>query len=346
MGENNYLFSFFTDFIFHLIVLILFIYNPYRLLLDEICISFFMLFWLQFLNILILFFINMKEKDNDQIFNDIDDKTEINNEYKNEDNKLQNNITKVKCFSYGLILSALFTFFISGGINSFLFIILFCLIINNNFLILKEKNLLIEYIFIIFCYSILSLRANFIDLIYTIIFFVNYKNILYKKYMYINLILNIFFLINFNYFNFILLTIGILSFILHFNDKNIKTIEKNNNRKNEEKKEDKKNEEKSKKYELNFSTDGKIYILNFLILSTLFIQTKGYECKEILIIFGSLLFQMLIILIKKKILMETMVYALPIIFFISIDYYFIENKFYNQKGIWINILYYFYYLIF
>ena len=43
MGENNYIFSFFTYFIFYLIDLILFLYNLYNSLIDEICISFFML---------------------------------------------------------------------------------------------------------------------------------------------------------------------------------------------------------------------------------------------------------------------------------------------------------------
>ena len=396
MGENNYIFSFFTYFIFYLIDLILFLYNLYNSLIDEICISFFMLLWLQLLkNFISLFIENMEEK--------LENISKIKNEGDNQlqtKNNIQNKIAKAKYFSYGLILSGLFTFFISGGINSFLFIILFCLIINNNFFILKEKNLVIQYLFIIFCYSILPLRANFIDLTYTIIFFVNYRNVLYKEYIYINLILNAFFFINFNYFNLILFIFSMLSFIFHFKDKKIKIIEKQkkeneekesekneekknekkneeneekeseeneekeseekekgkneeNEKENEEKKnEEKKNEEKEKrknekkKNEINFSVDGKIYILNFLILSTLFIQTKGYECQETLIIFSSLLFQMLILLIKKKFFMETIIYTLPIIFCISIDNYFIENKFYNQKGVWINILYYLYFLIF
>ena len=351
MGENNYIFSFFTYFIFYLIDLILFLYNLYNSLIDEICISFFMLLWLQLLkNFISLFIENMEEK--------LENISKIKNEGDNQlqtKNNIQNKIAKAKYFSYGLILSGLFTFFISGGINSFLFIILFCLIINNNFFILKEKNLVIQYLFIIFCYSILSLRANFIDLTYTIIFFVNYRNILYKEYIYINLILNAFFFINFNYFNLILFIFGMLSFIFHFKGKKIKIIEKQkkeNEEKESEENEEKESEEKEKgknekkKNEINFSVDGKIYILNFLILSTLFIQTKGYECQETLIIFSSLLFQMLILLIKKKFFMETIIYTLPIIFCISIDNYFIENKFYNQKGVWINILYYLYFLIF
>ena len=38
--------------------------------------------------------------------------------------------------------------------------------------------------------------------------------------------INIFFLTNFYYFNFMLFIIGILSFIFHFKDKNIKIIKK------------------------------------------------------------------------------------------------------------------------
>ena len=106
------------------------------------------------------------------------------------------------------------------------------------------------------------------------------------------------------------------------------------------KKAKRKNEEKYKKNEINFSPDEKIYILNFLILSTMFIRTKGYECQETLIIFGSLLFQMLILLIQNNFFMKAIIYTLPIIICICIDYYFIENKFYNQKGVWINILYF------
>ena len=42
------------------------------------------------------------------------------------------------------------------------------------------------------------------------------------------------------------------------------------------------------------------FILNYLILSTLFIQSKGYEFTELLIIYISTLFQIISILIIKK----------------------------------------------
>ena len=125
--------------------------------------------------------------------NDENNANQINKDKNNEINN-----SNIKYFSYGIFFSGLCTFFISGGINSFLFIILINLIINTCFFNFKEKNIQIQYFFIIFSYLILSLRANFIDLVYFINFCVEYWTILNKKYLYINLIINAFFLINFN----------------------------------------------------------------------------------------------------------------------------------------------------
>ena len=99
MGENNYIFSFFTYFIFYLIDLILFLYNLYNSLIDEICISFFMLLWLQLLkNFISLFIENMEEK--------LENISKIKNEGDNQlqtKNNIQNKIAKAKYFSYGQI---------------------------------------------------------------------------------------------------------------------------------------------------------------------------------------------------------------------------------------------------
>ena len=257
----------------------------------EICIPFFIIYFLEIFNFLILIIIlNMNEKNS--------------------------NDKNVKFFSYGLITGGSFIFFILGGINSFLFIIIFFLLINTNFFILKEDNKHICYIFIIFCYIILSLRANFIDLIYILIFCIEYKILLYKDNVYINMILNSIFSINYNYFGFVLFSLCVLSFLINLYKKN-KNFECNENKKCE-----------------------KILILNFCILSTLFIQTNGYESLELLIIYISLLFQMLMIIIVRNLFLDLLVNVAPIMIIEGLEYLFIENKNYNQKGIWINILYY------
>ena len=324
MVDKEGILLFFGRLLFTLIIFV-FLYIFYNML-QEICISLFMIYLLEFLNILINN-INMKKQENeDMIENNNVEKKKINEKYSN-----------IKFFSYGMILSGLFTFFISGGINSFIFILLLNLIINTNFFILKEENTHVHYIFIIFCYIILSLRANFFNLVYFIIFCVEYTIILYKEYIFINLMLNAFFFINFNYFNLILLIFCIISFFSHFYFiKKEKKIEIN---KGEPRVGNKKKESE------NLENYQKIFILNFLILSTLFIQTKGYECLETLVIFTCIIFQTLVILIMKKILAFALLSSLPIIFFLFLEYFFITNKYYNQKGIWINILYY-YFLIF
>ena len=72
----------------------------YNYLMYEICIPFFIIYFLQIFNFLILInIINMNEKNS--------------------------NDKNIQFFSYGLITGGLFIFFISGGINSFLFIIIF-----------------------------------------------------------------------------------------------------------------------------------------------------------------------------------------------------------------------------
>ena len=205
----------------------------------EICISLFMMGLLEFFNILINIK-NMKENNENyeqeclesetkkdiiksNIINIESDVKKINKKGKNDeinvinqinkDEKSETNNSNIKYFSYGIFFSGLITFFISGGINSFLFIILINLIINNNFFNFKEKNIQIHYFFIVFCYLILSLRANFIDLVYLIIFCVEYWTILNKKYLYINLILNLFFFINLNYLNLLLFIFCMISFL-------------------------------------------------------------------------------------------------------------------------------------
>jgi len=97
-----------------------------------------------------------------------------------------------------------------------------------------------------------------------------------------------------------------------------------------------KNNNNNKDYEYE-----KIFIFNFFILSTLFFQTKGYECLEILVIYVNILFQMLALMVIRKISLKPLLFILPIILSLLIEYFFVSNKFYNQKGIWINILYYY-----
>ena len=322
-------------YLFFSLIIVVFFYIFYNMF-QEICISLFIIYLLEFLNILINFK-NMNE-DSDSFDSNKDNSNNIEkqNDIKQKDTNQKN--SNIKFFSYGVVLSGLFTFFISGGINSFIFIILLNLIINTNFYIFKEENIHIRYIFIIFCYIILSLRANFFNLVYLIIFCVEYKIILYHEYLFINLMLNAFFFINFNYFNLILLIFCIISFFSHFyftqENKNEISDKKNQIEINNNKKES----ENSENYE-------KYFILNFLILSTLFLQTKGYECLETLALFVCILFQTLAILIKREMLLMAILVSLPIVFFLFLEYFFVINKYYNQKGIWINILYY-YFLIF
>jgi len=334
MVDKKCIYLFFVYLFFSLIIVVFFyiFYNMFQ----EICISLFIIYLLEFLNILINFK-NMNE-DSDSFDSNKDNSNNIEkqNDIKQKDTNQKN--SNIKFFSYGVVLSGLLTFFISGGINSFIFIILLNLIINTNFYIFKEENIHIRYIFIIFCYIILSLRANFFNLVYLIIFCVEYKIILYHEYLFINLMLNAFFFINFNYFNLILLIFCIISFFSHFyftqENKNEISDKKNQIEINNNKKES----ENSENYE-------KYFILNFLILSTLFLQTKGYECLETLALFVCILFQTLAILIKREMLLMAILVSLPIVFFLFLEYFFVINKYYNQKGIWINILYY-YFLIF
>ena len=83
------------------------------------------------------------------------------------------------------------------------------------------------------------------------------------------------------------------------------------------------------------------FILNYLILSTLFIQSKGYEFTELLIIYISTLFQIIsILIIKREFFKKTIIFILFIAYCLCFEHFFIANKYYNQKGIWINILYY------
>ena len=83
------------------------------------------------------------------------------------------------------------------------------------------------------------------------------------------------------------------------------------------------------------------FILNYFVLSTLFIQSKGYEFTELWIVYISTLFQIIVILIQKVESFKNIIFfILSIAFCLSFEYFFIINKYYNQKGIWINILYY------
>ena len=113
-------------------------------------------------------------------------------------------------------------------------------------------------------------------------------------------------------------------------------IKNNNNNKDYEDDKSIKNDNNNKDYEYE-----KIFIFNFFILSTLFFQTKGYECLEILVIYVNILFQMLALMVIRKISLKPLLFILPIILSLLIEYFFVSNKLYNQKGIWINILYYY-----
>ena len=166
MVDKKCIYLFFVYLFFSLIIFVFFyiFYNMFQ----EICISLFIIYLLEFLNILINFK-NMNE-DSDSFDSNKHNSNNIEkqNDIKQKDTNQKN--SNIKFFSYGVVLSGLLTFFISGGINSFIFIILLNLIINTNFYIFKEENIHIRYIFIIFCYIVLSLRANFFNLVYFIIF--------------------------------------------------------------------------------------------------------------------------------------------------------------------------------
>ena len=307
-------------------IFVLFIYLYYFCFLYGICISFFIIYITQIFNIFI-YIKNMKEN-NDNTDNEKNNEDNINNDDKNSinvnDEKMVNKINenkdnenfddmikKMNFFSYGVISSALVTFFISGGINSFLFTIIFFLVLNNNLLILEEKNIYIYHAFINFCYFVLSLRANFFNLSYFLIFFLHLQTISYKNLSFFLLVLNIFFFIDFNYLNLILLILSSSSLLSSYM----------------EKKEDK--------------IKDMHFILNYLILSTLFIQSKGYEFTELLIIYISTLFQIIsILIIKREFFKKTIIFILSIAYCLCFEHFFIANKYYNQKGIWINILYY------
>ena len=101
MVDKEGILLFFGRLLFTLIIFV-FLYIFYNML-QEICISLFMIYLLEFLNILINN-INMKKQENeDMIENNNVEKKKINEKYSN-----------IKFFSYGMILSGLFTFFISG----------------------------------------------------------------------------------------------------------------------------------------------------------------------------------------------------------------------------------------
>lgn len=66
--------------------------------------------------------------------------------------KIKNNITN---FSYGVFITGIFYFFISGGINSFILTIILFLVVNENIFVVSNFHYPIYHIFTLLSYSIL-----------------------------------------------------------------------------------------------------------------------------------------------------------------------------------------------
>ena len=115
-------------------------------------------------------FIIMKFKNEIINFNPI--KMEKNNKYSKIDGEAVIN-DKIKSFSYGLIISSLFSFLFAGGINSFLLSILYFCSINNIFLSFEESSFIV-FIFIIFCYFMLLMISNFFNVLQFVMFCLHY----------------------------------------------------------------------------------------------------------------------------------------------------------------------------
>ena len=265
--------------------------------------------------------------------------------------KMENEVQKNKLlfFSYGLFVSGIFSFFISGGINSFILTIILFLVVNENILIVEKFPDIICYIFIISSYLILTIRANFFNFFYLIVICSNYYMYLFYEeikikspYTFMIILVNIFLYINFDFFSLFLLSISILSFLSSYFMKNRKkeininiinneNINLNNNRRVN------RNETENK--------TEKISVLNVLPLFALLIQIKAYECLEISIICFFILIDILLHSKWTKYLKQLTAYIFFGIIIKYIDLYYFGNVVYNEKGIWINIYYYLFILI-
>ena len=192
-------------------------------------------------------------------------------------NKTQKN--KLLFFSYGLFVSGIFSFFISGGINSFILTIILFLMVNENILIVEKFPEIIYYIFIVSSYLILTIRANFFNFFHLIFFCSNYYMYLFhekikikSQYTFMIILVNIFLYINFDFFSLFLLSISILSFLSSYFIKNRK--EENINISNNENI-NLNNNRRVNKTEKNKTE--KISVLNILPLFALLFQIKAYE---------------------------------------------------------------------
>ena len=86
----------------------------------------------------------------------------LNNIILKMENSNETQKNKLLFFSYGLFVSGIFSFFISGGINSFILTIILFLVVNENILIVEKFPEIICYIFIVSSYLILTIRQIFL----------------------------------------------------------------------------------------------------------------------------------------------------------------------------------------
>lgn len=257
--------------------------------------------------------------------NAINSEIRINDESKN----FKNNITN---FSYGVFITGIFYFFISGGINSFILTIILLLVVNENIFIISNFPYPIYHIFTSLSYSILIIRANFFNLFHFFSFCVNYyiyiRESIDLKDFFIYLITNFLIFLNYDLFSLLLLFIGIFSFIINFFKRKMNNSSKSI--------------ETCKKYE-------RISILFFPTLFSLFIQIKGYECYEIIVLCIFILLDILTDWRWTTYYKQLIAYTFLGFCFKILEKhwkkYLFNDTDYNEKGVWINIFYYIFILI-
>ena len=214
--------------------------------------------------------------------------------------------------------------------------------VNENILIVEKFPEIICYIFIVSSYLILTIRANFFNFFYLIVFCSNYYMYLFHEkikikspYTFMIILVNILLYINFDFFSLFLLIISILSFLSSYFIKNRK--EENINISN--------NENINLNNNRRVNKTEKISVLNILPLFALLFQIKAYECLEISIICFFILIDILLYSKWPRYLKQLIAYIFFGIIIKCIDLHYFGNVNYNEKGIWINIYYYLFILI-
>ena len=166
---------------------------------------------------------------------------------------------------YGIEISSLFCFFISGGINSFIltsFIFIVISVNTTNLNIKKDIEYYIYLFFVIISYCILLVESKCFHLIYFVSFCINHYIFISKKNCLLA-VFNLLLLFDYSYANMINFVIIIIAYLILYirNKKNIKND-----------------------FILQKNID-----LHFLTLTTLFFHARGYDHLEILLLYISFL---------------------------------------------------------